>query len=119
MFLLVALVTASVGCAAASPEERSGYFLTYDVDLSKIPLKDRETVMNKLVEDVARGLLSLGVNDPIVAVEESNRFNVQIYGFKDLDKVKISINRSTEHLSVSLTLVLDREIPPPTDSGIP
>lgn len=112
ILILVTLVIVSIGCAVPSIDERSGYFLTYEVDLSRVPLKDHEMTMNKLVEDIARRLLSLGVDDPIVAIEGSNRFNVQIYGFKDLDKAKTGIDQATKYLSVSLTQIYEKAITP-------
>ncbi len=112
ILLLVILVIVSIGCAVPSIEERSGYFLTYEVDLSKVPLKDQEMAMNRLVEDVARSLLALGVNDPIIAIEGSNRFNAQIYGFKDIDKARTSIHQAAENLSVSLTQIYEKAITP-------
>ena len=113
LILILALLTiASFGCAVRSIEERSGYFLTYEVDLSSVAPENREMAMNQLVEDVARRLISLGVDDPIIAIEGSNRFNAQIYGYKELEKANSAIAQAGDKLSVSLTQINEKAITP-------
>lgn len=66
-----------------------GSLLTYEVDLSKVGVADRDSVVNGLRDVIEKRVNLFGVSEPRVFVEksgESTRLAVELAGIKDIDE---------------------------------
>ncbi len=78
---------------------QGGSQLDYKIDLSKVPEKDRSSIINGIISVIQKRVNSLGVSEPHIyssTVGEEHHIIVELAGIKDLNKAKATVGKTIQ-----------------------
>ena len=76
---------------------QGGSYLVYEVDMSKIPEKDRRgDEVDRAIEIIRNRVDQFGVSEPVIQKQGANRIVVQLPGLRDPERAKAIIGRTAQ-----------------------